>query len=171
MKGFRQRRTGAILAITMLLGSASCALAANPQDKSFIQSALQDNVDIRTLSDLAQKKIQDAKIRAFARTVSRQSSPVDDRLMRNARTEDVKPPGTLSLRASDQYGRLQSQNGKDAADEYLRDVAIDARISEDDYTSEVQSGGDPSLKRLASERVRQLEELARTADSLRDSLR
>lgn len=153
---------------------ASCtmpSLAASDNDRSFIHDALQDNVDLRTLSDYAARKIHDAKIRDFARMVSERSNRVDDVLMRGAKASDVKPPGTLSLRASDQYSRIQAQHARDAEDEYLRDVAIDARISEDDYTAEAQSGSEPQLKRLASQRASELEQIARTADSLRGSLR
>lgn len=161
----------ALLACFLGLSVASIAVAASDQDRSFIHEALQDNVDLRTLSDYAAQKVHDAKIREFAHMVSQRSTSVDGLLMRDARVAEVKPPGALSLRASDQYSRIQAQSARDAADEYLRDIAIDARISEDDYTSEAQSGTEAALKRLASARAADLEQLARDADSLRGSLR
>jgi predicted outer membrane protein len=146
------------------------ARASGPQDKSFLASAMQDDADLRTLSDLATKKVSDVKVRDLAKDLARMASSVDDELMPVARRDDVKPPGTLSLRASDQYSRIDAQSGRNAAQEFLRDVSIDARISEDDYAYEARSGEDPALKRLAAARAAQLEGLARRADSLRASL-
>jgi len=160
-----------LLGCMLVLSAGVSAIAANDQDKSFLHDAMQDNADLRTLSDYAVKKIPQAKVRQFAQMVSQRSTGVDDVLMRDAKTSDVKPPGTLSLRASDQYSRIQAQNARNAADEYLRDVAIDARISEDDYAAEAQSGTEPGLKRLASARAAELERIAKQADSLRTSLR
>lgn len=178
MLGIRRIRTAAAVGLTAwFLGFAAIGFAANGiasasgQDKSFIASAMQDNADLRALSDLALQRIRNPKVRDFASTVTQSSKGVDNVLTHDALANDVKPPGTLSLRASDQYSRIQSQSGRDAADEYLRDVAIDARVSEDDFSSEAQSGGSGSLKRLASQRAAELERLARAADSLRGALR
>ncbi|GEM_PF-4402648 len=147
--------------------SGTAALAASSQDRSFLHTALQDDADFRTLSNLAMQKIKNAKVREFAQSISQQTDSADNVLMRDAKRDDVKPPGTLSPRASDQYGRIQAQSGPDAADEFLRDVAIDARISAYDYSSEAQAGRSPSLKRLASRRAAELDRLAKEADSLR----
>ena len=160
-----------MLSCMLALSAGVSALAANDQDRSFLHDAMQDNVDLRALSDYAAQKVRDPKVRDFARMVSQRSNSVDSLLARSASRSDVRAPGALSLRASDQYSRIQAQNPRDAVDEYLRDVAIDARISEDDYTGEAQSGTEPALKRLASDRAAELERIARQADALRGSLR
>jgi len=126
---------------------------------------------MQTLAGLAQKKIADGRIRDFARTISDAATSAGGTLTPLARRDAVKPPGSLSIRATDQFARIGAQSGKDAADEFLRDIAIDARISQDDYTSEAQSGNDATLKRLAAQRAGDLERIARRADSLRGSLR
>jgi predicted outer membrane protein len=159
-----------IAGLAALLGVASsgtAALAASSQDRSFLYTALQDDADFRTLSNLAMQKIKNSKVRAFAQTISRQTDSADDVLVRDAKRDDVKPPGTLSPRASDQYGRIQAQSGSNVVHEFLRDVAIDARISAYDYSSEAQGGSSPSLKRLASRRAADLDRVAKEADSLR----
>lgn len=161
---------GLVVCLVTLSGALGTARAANDQDKTFIHSALQDDADLRMLSDLAAKKIANSKVKDFAKGLSQRASSDDTVLMRLAKREDVKAPGTLSVRASDQFSRIQAQSGGNAADEYLRDVAIDARIIEDDYTYEAQSGADPALKRLASSRAGDLERIARQADSLRDAV-
>lgn len=160
-----------LLGCMLALSAGVNALAASDQDKSFLHDALQDNVDLRTLSDYAAQKVRDSKVREFAQMVSRRTNSLDGTLTVTARRNDIRPPDSLSLRASDQYSRIQAQNPRDAVDEYLRDVAIDARISEDDYTSEAQSGTEPMLKRLASDRAAELERIARAADALRGSVR
>ena len=172
MIGVRLARHMTIVGLAGLLGFAACApaLASNDQDRSFLQTALRDNADFRTLSDLAAQKIRDAKVRVFAKQLSQQTDTVDGALKSDAHRDDVKPPNTLSARASDQYGRIQAQTGQDAADEYLRDIAIDARISAYDYSTEAQSGSDPALKRLAARRATELNRTADQADSLRGTL-
>jgi predicted outer membrane protein len=160
------------LAALLALSAGTAAFAsASAQDRDFLQTAMQDNADFRTLSSLAMQKIKNAKVRAFAQTISQQTDSTDNVIKRNAQREDVKAPATLSPRASDQYGRIQAQNGDGAADEFLRDVAIDARISSYDFTAEAQSGGSPALKRLASQRAAELDRIAKEADSLRSGLR
>ena len=167
-----KRSIGTVTLAGCVLGlSMSSAIAAGDQDRSFLTQAMQDNVDLRSLADLAEKRIGDPRIKQFARDVSQRSSNFDSRIAGDVRSEAAKQPSALSLRASDQYNRIQAQNGRDAADEFLRDIAIDARISQDDYNAEAQSGSDPSLKRLASTRATELERIAKQADSLRGSLR
>lgn len=167
----RSMTIAGLAALLAVSASGAPAFAANAQDRSFLQTALQDNADFRTLSGLAMQKIRNAKVRAFAQTISQQTDSADSALRSDARHEDVKSPGTLSPRASDQYGRIQAQKGNDAADEFLRDVAIDARISSYDFSAEAQSGESPALKRLASHRASELDRIAKEADSLRSGLR
>ena len=163
-----KKSIGTVALAGCVLGmSVSSALAANDQDRSFLTQAMQDNVDLRSLADLAAKHINDPRIKQFARDIAQRSSAFDSHIAGEARTEAAKQPSALSLRASDQYGRIQAQSGRDAADEFLRDIAIDARISQDDYNAEAQSGATPMLKRLASSRATELEHIARQADSLR----
>ncbi|MGH7662467.1 MAG: DUF4142 domain-containing protein [Vulcanimicrobiaceae bacterium] len=158
-------------ALLALAAGGAAAFAASSQDRDFLQAAMQDNADFRTLSSLAMQKIKNPKVRALAQTISQQTDSSDTVVKREARQQDVKAPGTLSPRASDQYGRIQAQNGNEAADEFLRDVAIDARISAYDFSSEAQSGATPALKRLASQRAAELDRIAQEADSLRGGLR
>jgi predicted outer membrane protein len=159
------------LAALLVAGAGGAAFAASPQDREFLRTAMQDNADFRTLSGLAMQKIKIPKVRALAQAITRQSDSTDNVLKPNARQDDVKPPATLSPRASDQYERIQAQKGNDAADEFLRAVAIDARISAYDFSAEAQSGGSPALKRLASQRAAELDRIAKEADSLRSGLR
>lgn len=162
---------GFVGCLTLMPLLALPATAASDQDKSFINTAMQETSDLQMLAGLAAKKISDARVRDFARTIAQSSNTTNATLTEIARRDDVKPPGALSIRASDQYSRIDAQSGKDAADEFLRDIAIDARISQDDYSNEAQSGADPMLKRLASQRSSDLERIARQADSLRSTLR
>jgi DNA-binding phage protein len=161
---------GLIVCLVTLSGALGSARAASDQDKSFIQSALQDNADLRMLSNVAAKKVSSPKVKDFTKSVLQRLTQDDGILMPLAKSEDLKPPATLSLRASDQYSRIDAQSGKNATDEFLRDIAIDARITEDDYTNEAQTGTQPSLKRLAVARAADLEKIARQADALRDAL-
>ncbi|MBV8600765.1 MAG: DUF4142 domain-containing protein [Candidatus Eremiobacteraeota bacterium] len=120
---------------------------------------------------LAARKAHDARVRDFAASVERSSTSLDATLSAIAKRNDVKPPGTLSVRASDQYSRVDAQSGKSAEQEYLADVAIDARISSDDYAEEARSGDDAALRKIAAGRAAELERTARAADALSVVLR
>lgn len=161
---------GLIACLVTLSGAMGSARAASDQDKTFIHSALQDDADVRTLSSLASRKVSSSKVKDFTKTLLQRMNQDDGVLVPLAKRNDVKPPGTLSLRASDQYSRIDVQSGKSATDEFLRDIAIDARITEDDFTNEAQTGSEPALKRLAAARAADLEKIARQADALRDAL-
>ena len=148
----------------------NAARAASDQDKSFLTTAMQENADVRTLSDLAAKKARDPKVRRFAREVSRAATEFDTTLLALAKREAVRPPAKLSIRASDQYARIDAQGGKDAEQEYLQDLAIDARVSGDDYTAEARTGTEQALRRVAAARRAALDRIARRADALASTL-
>ena len=158
-----------VLAVTTLL-APNAVRAAGDKDKSFLSTALQENADVRTLSDLAAKKARDPKVRQFAQKLSRTATDFNNTLLALAKRNDVKPPAALSVRASDQYARIDAQVGKGAEQEYLQDVAIDARVSGDDYTDEARTGAEQALRRVAAARRAALDRIAREADALASAL-
>ena len=102
-----------LLAATLVAALAlpSAGLAASEQDRSFLSSALPETIDLRSLADLAASKSHDARVRAFAREISHNAGAQNRALASFAEREGVKQPGTLSIRATDQYSRISAQSG------------------------------------------------------------
>ena len=149
----------------MLAFAPIAASASNPQDTAFLKAASQDNADLRILSHMG-ANVHDASVRQFAQSVFDSTGEANKNLTPFLTQQRIAQAGSGSLRASDQYDRIDSQSGVGGEEELLTDIAIDARIAEDDFATEAQSGGDPALRHLAATYAKTLTRIAAQADAL-----
>ena len=141
---------------TMLMAAAAAMLVApygmkaqaTDDDKKFLANVSQAGVNEIKLSQLAEEKASDPRVREFAHKMVTEHMAMDKSLKPYADSWGVAPATDLDDSHKDDYKKLSSLSGKDFDKEYISDMVSDHNAAESLFKSEIKSTKD--LKFLKS---------------------
>ncbi|HET9030798.1 MAG TPA: DUF4142 domain-containing protein [Candidatus Aquilonibacter sp.] len=160
---FRTALIATILAASATFGGAR---AASSDDSSFVVKAQQDVLGQYALAALARGKAGDANAKALANAVASNADHANIWLKKYAKAHNVQLEDKPSMRASAQYGELQSSKGSSFDKYFARDINVDAQMQLGRFQDAASSASDPALKTFAKQQAAKLEQFSAQAQKM-----
>jgi putative membrane protein len=135
----------ALLAGTLL--TSSVAKAATPDDdKQFLSTAAQSDMNEIKLSQLAETKASSSQVKAFAKKMVTDHTKLETQMKPFATKWNLTPPVGLDSDHQAVYDRLNGLSGPDFDKAYMTAMAGDHHKALDAFTTEAQSTQDAQFK-------------------------
>jgi putative membrane protein len=135
----------ALLAGTLL--ASSLAKAAPPDDdKQFLSTAAQSDMNEIKLSQLAETKASSPQVKAFAKKMVTDHTKLETQMKPFATKWSLTPPAGLDPDHQAVYDRLSGLSGPDFDKAYMTGMAQDHHKALDAFTTEAQSTQDAQFK-------------------------
>jgi putative membrane protein len=138
------------LSCTLLAGSALLlaipAHAQSDDDKKFLATAAQSDVNEIKISQLAEQKATNPDVKAFARKMVTEHKQMTASMKPWATKWDVPPPSDLDADHQKEYDKLNGLSGGDFDKEYIDAMVSDHAKALDAFTSEAKDTKDASFR-------------------------
>jgi putative membrane protein len=128
----------------MLLPSK--ARAADDNDKKFLATASQANVDEIKLSELAQEKATNPAVKAFADKMVTEHKEIGDHMKPFADAWGMTPPDSMDADHQKEWDKLNGLSGKDFDKEYIDEMATDHTGALSLFTKEAKDTKDVKFR-------------------------
>jgi putative membrane protein len=142
------------------------ARAASSDDQSFVTTAQSDILGQYALAALARSKASDAEAKALAGQIATNADTANTWLKKYAAAHNVSLPNKPTIRASAQYGTLQSASGSDFDKQFAQDINVDTQMQLSDFQDAATGASDPELKSFAKQQISQLQKFTAAASKL-----
>jgi putative membrane protein len=134
-----------VLGVTAL-GVTATAQGPSDQDKQFLTTASQSNVDEIKLSELAEHKATNPQVKAFARKMVTDHEALGRKMKPFATAWGLTPPTTLDSDHQQEYDKLNGLSGHDFDKEYMDCMVKDHDQAYDLFNKEVNDTQDAKFK-------------------------
>jgi putative membrane protein len=135
----------ALLAGTLLTSSFANA-ATTDDDKQFLSTAAQSDINEIKLSQLAETKASSPQVKAFAKKMVTDHTKLETQMKPFATKWNLTPPAALDSDHQAIYDRLNGLSGADFDKAYMTAMAEDHHKALDAFTAEAQSTQDAQFK-------------------------
>jgi putative membrane protein len=135
----------AALGLVALLATTK-ANAATDQDKQFLTTASQANVDEIKLSELAEHKATDPAVKAFAHKMVVDHEALGRKMKPFATSWGLTAPTTMDSDHQDEWNKLNGMSGHDFDKEYMDAMVKDHDQAYDLFSKEVDETQDAKFK-------------------------
>jgi putative membrane protein len=129
---------------TMLAGSANAAVTN--QDKQFLTTISQANVNEIQLSKLAETKASTPEVKGYAHKMVADHTALGMKMKPFADAWAITPPTTLDADHQAEYDKLNGLSGADFDKEYMAAMDKDHHLALDLFTAEASSTTDAKFK-------------------------
>lgn len=146
-------RTWKMQGFLMAAGAAMLVLPytakaqATDDDKKFLATVSQAGVNEIKLSELAEQKASDPRVKAFAEKMVKEHTALADQLKPYADSWGVAPATDLDDSHKSDYEKLNGLSGKDFDKEYMADMVSDHNKAEDLFKSEIKDTKDMKFRK------------------------
>jgi putative membrane protein len=140
------------LCCTLLAGAAAIALipatakAATDDDKQFLATAAQSDVNEIKLSELAQQKATNPAVKAFADKMVTEHTQLSASMKPYAESWGVQPPAGLDDDHQKEYDKLNGLSGNDFDKEYMDQMVTDHTKALSAFTKEAKDTKDAKFR-------------------------
>ncbi len=135
---------------TALLASSGLAIAAHAQpsddDKKFLAKAAQSDVNEIRLSELAQQKATDPRVKAFADKMVTEHKQLSASMKPYADSWGLQAPMGLDDDHQKEFDKLNGLSGHDFDKEYISQMVSDHATALDAFTSEAKDTKDAKFR-------------------------
>lgn len=145
MKRFTYLMCCAALGLAAFTATAK-ANAASDQDKQFLATVSQANIDEIKLSQLAEKKSSDAQVKAFAHKMVADHEALGRKMKPFATSWGLTAPTALDSDHQQEWDKLNGLSGKDFDKEYMDAMVKDHDQAYDLFDKEVNDTQDAKFK-------------------------
>lgn len=128
----------------MLLPSK--ARAADDNDKKFLATASQANVDEIKLSELAEQKATNPAVKAFAEKMVTEHKQIGASMKPFAESWGMTPPDSMDADHQKEWDKLNGMSGADFDKEYIDQMVTDHTKALDLFTTEAKDSKDAKFK-------------------------
>jgi len=139
------------LGSAVLLVSHPARAQADQQDKDFLKTASQANVDEIKMAELAEKRAADPDVRGFARLMVKDHETLGDKVAPFASNWDLTPPTTMDADHQEEWNKLDKMRGKDFDKRFIDDMVKDHEQAYDLFHKEVLDTHDQQFKPVVEE--------------------
>jgi len=135
-------------ACAMALGVASaCVHAQTPEDdKKFLATAAQSDVNEIKISELAEQKATDPRVKAFAAKMVKEHEALEVKMKPFATEWGLQTPPDMDDDHKDEYKKLSGLSGHDFDKEYIDAMVKDHTKALDLFTDEVKETKNAKFK-------------------------
>ena len=134
------------LGLGAMISAASAQAQMNDDDKKFLATASQSDVNEIKLSELAEQKATNPAVKAFAAKMVREHKQMSASMKPFAEKAGLNPPADMDDSHKDDYKKLSGLNGKDFDKQYIDDMVSDHAKALDAFTKEAKDTKDKSLQ-------------------------
>lgn len=130
-----------MLGITSLVAGAQthkASAAMSDDDKKFLATASQSDVNEIKLSELAEQKATNPAVKAFARKMITEHKQLSAKMKPFAEEAGLQAPGDMDDSHKDDYKKLSEKSGGDFDKQYMDDMVSDHSKALDAFTSEAK---------------------------------
>ncbi|HTF68820.1 MAG TPA: DUF4142 domain-containing protein [Edaphobacter sp.] len=145
MKNIRRIALLALVAGSLMTVSAS-AQSPSDDDKKFLASAAQSDVNEIKLSELAEQKAMNPAVKAFATKMVSEHKKMSASMKPFARSWGLSAPTDLDDDHKSDYAKLNGMSGADFDKEYMDLMVSDHSKALDLFTDEAKSTKDPKFR-------------------------
>lgn len=135
----------AVLAAVMMLVPA-CAKAADDNDKKFLATAAQADVNEIQLSELATQKASNPDVKAFAAKMVTEHKQMSESMKPFADSWGLTPPAGLDAEHQKELDKLNGLSGADFDKEYMKEMVDDHATAYRAFTSEAKDTKDVKFR-------------------------
>lgn len=141
----------------LTLGCAAFAFShtanaqADQQDKDFLKTASQANVDEIKMAELAEKKAENPDVRGFARLMVKDHETLGDKVAPFAGDWGLTAPTTMDADHQEEWNKLDKMRGKDFDKRFIDDMVKDHEQAYDLFHKEVLDTHDQKFKSVIEE--------------------
>ncbi|HEY1499765.1 MAG TPA: DUF4142 domain-containing protein [Acidobacteriaceae bacterium] len=144
------KTTSKLLCFGLLAGSAflltSRIQAQTDDDKKFLATAAQSDVNEIKLSQLAEEKASDPAVKAFAHKMVVEHKRMETSMKPFADAWALTPPAGLDDDHQKEYDKLNGLSGKDFDKEYIDEMVSDHAKALDAFTKEAKDTKDVKFR-------------------------
>jgi putative membrane protein len=144
----KNRCTSACLAICFgaLLCASATAHAADDNDKKFLSTAAQSDVNEIALSEVAEQKASDPAVKAFAKKMVTEHKGMTASMKPFADSWGLNPPTGPDSDHQKELDKLSGLSGKDFDKEYMDQMVTDHGKALDAFTNEAKDTKDAKFR-------------------------
>jgi len=150
--------------------SSTAWAAASEDDKQFLSTAAQSDMNEIKLSQLAESKASKPQVKAFARKMVADHTMLETKMKPFATAWGLTPPAGLDSDHQAIYDKLNSLSGADFDKEYMNAMAADHHKALDAFTKEADTTTDGRFKAAVLKGKAVVADHTRMADSLNAKL-
>jgi putative membrane protein len=129
-----------------ILWSSSAKADTADQDKQFLATAAQSDVNEIKLSQLAETKASAPNVKSFAHKMVADHKKLETKMKPYAMAWGITPPTDLDGDHKDEYAKLNGLSGSDFDKEYMRAMAEDHSKALDAFSKEADTTDNPKFK-------------------------
>ncbi|HEY4356653.1 MAG TPA: DUF4142 domain-containing protein [Acidobacteriaceae bacterium] len=120
--------------------------AATDDDKKFLATASQGDINEIKISELAEQKATDPRVKAFAEKMVKEHNQLEVKMKPFAESWGLTPPGGLDADHQKEWDKLNGLSGKDFDKEYMSAMVDDHTKALDLFTTEAKDSKDTKFK-------------------------
>jgi putative membrane protein len=169
MRGICRTMVFTTLAGAALLLPRVSHAQASDDDKKFLATAAQSDMNEIKLSELAEKKAVEPDVRAFAHTMVVQHTQIEDTMKPFVKDWGLTPPTGLDSDHQKIYDKLSKLSGKDFDKEYIAAMDKDHHKAEDLFKDEIKSTKDMKFQQAVMNGYGAVVAHTNMADSLKSA--
>jgi len=140
--------------LTMCCAMLACAVtllparakAATDDDKKFLATAAQSDVNEIKLSELAEQKASNSAVKSFAKKMVTEHKAMSASMKPFAESWGLTPPTDVDNDHKDEWNKLNGLSGRDFDKEYMDAMVSDHAKALDAFTSEAKDTKDAKFK-------------------------
>jgi len=122
----------------------------NKDEAKFMVNAANGGMTEVRLSQIAQQKSQNARVKDFADMMVRDHTQANNKLKALANAKNITLPDSLSNDSQDKVSKLEKQSGRDFDKTYMNIMVDDHKSAVDDFQDELKDVKNPDLKQFIS---------------------
>lgn len=170
MRPYFRARCAAATILPVLFVAAAAAADLPPDDKGFLENAVEGNNAEIALANLALEKTSRADVEAFSRRIITDDQKATEQLKAIAAAKKVELPTGAGLKYKAEQARLTMLEGRDFEEAYVKTIRENHRFDLEAYQKEVQYGADADLKKFASMTIPILKQHISMAKTVQDKM-
>jgi putative membrane protein len=130
----------------MAVAIPSVARAATDDDKKFLATAAQSDVNEIKLSQLAEQKATNPAVKAFAKKMVTEHTQMSKSMKPFAQSWNLTPPADMDDDHKQEYSKLDGLSGADFDKEYIDQMVSDHTKALDLFTDEAKDTADAKFR-------------------------
>lgn len=142
-------RFKAFYGVVLIAGAffaVSAAPAQTDDDKKFLATAAQADVNEINLSQLAEQKATDPAVKSFARKMVTEHKKMTASMKPFVESWGITPPSGIDEKHQKEYNKLNGLTGADFDKEYIDQMVKDHTDAFRDFSSEAKTTKDPKFR-------------------------
>jgi len=132
------------LALAVLLGGATAALAASNASQRFIKEAIEGNLAEVQMGQLAEQKGQSEAVKSYGQMLVTDHSAANQKALQLASQIGVTPPSEPTAKQKAMYDKLAKLSGPEFDHAFTREMVADHQNDIREFKREAAKKGDPT---------------------------